>query len=199
MIHTIGDSHASNIISGWKDCKNIQSHHIGPVLCYSFGKEKLKRCDIRKFGIKNNDTIIFCFGEIDCRCHVHKHISKDKTYQMIINSIINNYIDAIKINTDNCKIELKNICIYNVVPPVNKYNTKENTDYPFLGSDDERKQYHLYFNKLLKQKCEENNWIFFDIYNFYTDEKGFLKKSLSDNNVHIKNGLYIQKFIEDFL
>ena len=38
-----------------------------------------------------------------------------------------------------------------------------------------------------------------DIYNFYTDEKGFLKKSLSDNNVHIKNGLYIQKFIEDFL
>jgi hypothetical protein len=38
MIHVIGDSHSSNSISGWKDCENIVSHHIGPVLCYTFGK-----------------------------------------------------------------------------------------------------------------------------------------------------------------
>ena len=45
-IHTIGDSHSSSRISGWKDCKNIISHEIGAVLCYSFGKEKLNRCDL---------------------------------------------------------------------------------------------------------------------------------------------------------
>ena len=27
-IHTFGDSHSSNIISGWN--KNIKSHHLGP-------------------------------------------------------------------------------------------------------------------------------------------------------------------------
>ena len=40
MIHTFGDSHSSDIISGWKHCKNIISHYIGPILCYSFGKER---------------------------------------------------------------------------------------------------------------------------------------------------------------
>ena len=42
-----------------------------------------------KFNVKDNDTIVFCFGEIDCRCHINKHVSKENTYQMIINSIVN--------------------------------------------------------------------------------------------------------------
>ena len=29
--------------------------------------------------------------------------------------------------------------------------------------NEERKQYVLYFNKCIKKKCEENNWVFFDI------------------------------------
>ena len=41
-IHTIGDSHSYN---GWN---RIINHHLGPVLCYSFGKEKINRCDIMK-------------------------------------------------------------------------------------------------------------------------------------------------------
>lgn len=199
IIHTIGDSHASNKISGWKDCKNIKYHYLGPILCYSFGKEKLNRCDLRKFDIKDNDTIVFCLGEIDCRCHINKYVTKENTYQNIINNIVNDYIDAINININSCEITLKNICIYNIVPPVQKINTVENLQYPYRGSDQERKQYVLYFNKLLKQKCKENNWIFFDIYDFYIDDNGFLNKKFSDNNVHIKNGLYIQNFINNYL
>jgi len=63
-IHTIGDSHSSNEVSGWRDCNNIISHHIGATLCYSFGKENINRCDISKFNIKDDDSVIFCFGEI---------------------------------------------------------------------------------------------------------------------------------------
>lgn len=194
-IHTFGDSHASNIYSGWKDCDGVISHHLGPVLCYSFGKEKLFRCDISNFDIKNNDSVVFCFGEIDCRCHVNKHITYKKTFDIIINEIVCNYADAIKINIENCKVKLKTICIYNVVPPVNSYNTSENKVYPFLGSDDERKSYVLYFNKRLKEICEEYGWIFFDIYDFYTDTNGFLNKELSDGGVHIKNGRFLKEFI----
>ena len=39
--------------------------------------------------------------------------------------------------------------------------------------------------------------LFFDIYNNYTDENGFLRKDLSDGNVHIANEIYINKFIKD--
>ena len=198
-IHTIGDSHSSSSISGWKDCKNIISHEIGAVLCYSFGKEKLNRCDIRNFNIKDNDTIIFCLGEIDCRCHIYKHVSNEKSYKMIIDEIVNNYIDAIELNVNECGVKLKNICIYNIVPPIQKHNTYENPEYPYLGNDEERKQYVLYFNECIKKKCIEKKWIFFDIYNNYIDVNGYLRKDLSDGNVHIKNGYYFQEFINNHL
>lgn len=194
VIHTFGDSHAN---FGWGD--DIKKNNIISLLCYTFGKKKLQRLDIRRFNVKVNDTIIFCLGEIDCRCHIHKHITPDNTYQMIIDGIIGDYIDAIQINIKLSNLKLKNVCIYNVVPPIQKYNTIENPEYPYLGSDEERKQYALYFNECIKQKCNENNWIFFDIYNCYADEYGFLRKDLSDGSVHIKNGVYIQKFIDEYL
>lgn len=93
-IHTFGDSHCSNIISGWN--KKIKPHHLCPILCYSFGKEHLKRCDLRNYNIKSNDTVIFCFGELDCRCLVNKHTTIEITYQNVINTLIDNYVNAIK-------------------------------------------------------------------------------------------------------
>ena len=189
-IHTIGDSHSVN---GWS---GIIQHHLGPLLCYSFGKENINRCDIRNFNIKDGDTIIFCLGEIDCRCHIHKHITETKTYQDIINDIIDNYFDAIELNIYISQIKLKNVCVYNVVPPIQKYNTCENPEYPYLGTDEERKQYVLYFNEKLKEKCIEKEYIFFDIYNNYIDKNGFLRKDLSDGNVHIRDGTYITNFVK---
>ena len=190
-IHTIGDSHS---YYGWSD---IINHHLGAMLCYSFGNEKLKRCDIRNFNIKNGDTVIFSLGEIDCRCHIHKHIDSTKTYQNIIDSIVDNYIDAIELNITTSQLALKNVCIYNIVPTVQKHNTVENAVYPFLGTDEERKNYVLYFNQKLKEKCIEKNYIFFDVYDKYIDENGFLKKDLSDGHVHINNGIHIRNFINE--
>ena len=190
-IHTIGDSHSGG---GWT---GVKQHPIGPVLCYSFGKEKLNRCDIRNFNIKDDDTIVFCLGEIDCRCHIHNHITETTTYQDIINNIVYNYFEAIELNVSISQIKLKNICVYNVVPPIQKYNTRENPEYPYLGTDEERKQYVLYFNEKLKEKCIEKEYIFFDIYNNYIDENGYLRKDLSDGNVHIGNGIYIRNFIKE--
>lgn len=192
MIHTIGDSHS---YAGWSE--NI-SHHLGAVLCYSFGKEKLDRCDIRNFNIKDGDTVVFCFGEIDCRCHIHKHIKDNVSYKDIIDNIVNNYFDAIELNVTTSNLRL-NICVYNVVPPVKKEDVTENTTYPYLGTDEERKNYSLYFNEKLKEKCFQKKYIFFDVYNKYTDENGFLRKELSDGNVHIQNGCHIKDFKQKIL
>lgn len=191
-IHTFGDSHA---LEGWGN--NIIEHYISSILCYSFGVHKLNRIDIRNFDIKDGDSIIFCFGEVDCRCHIYKHITDTNTYQNIIDNIINNYFDAIQLNISVSQIKFKNICVYNVVPPVEKYNTSENHDYPYLGTDEERKNYVLYFNKKIKEYCIKYNYIFFDIYDKYIDENGFLNKDLSDGHVHIKDGIHITNFIKD--
>jgi len=192
MIHTFGDSHSW---FGWCELRNVVPHHIGAILCYSFGNENLKRCNISNFDIKNGDSVVFCFGEIDCRCHVKKHINNENTYQHIIDNIVSKYIEAIQLNIKECKVKLKNICIYNVAPPIEKHNTEENPQYPYLGSDQERKSYTLYFNKKLKEKCYENNWIFVDVYDKYCDDNGFLSKNLSDGNVHIQNPKFLKEFI----
>ena len=193
-IHTFGDSHS---INGWDS--DIIKHHLGPVLCYSCGKEKRNRCNIKNFGVKSYDTVIFCFGEIDCRCHVQKHITNDKSYKMIIDEIVHNYIDAVKDNVDNCRV--KNICIYNIPPTPQKHEIsgQDKAKFPLLGTDEERKLYGIYFNKCLKDKCQENNWIFFDIYESYVDKNGFLNTELSDGNVHIRDGIFLKQFINAYL
>lgn len=184
VIHTFGDSHS---YSGWNEIPNLQIHHLGPKLCYSFGRDGLT------INVQNGDVVIFCLGEIDCRCHVHKYITDSLDYTQIIDAIVDKYFISIA----EAVQPFSNIktCVYNVVPPIEKLNAEENPEYPFLGTDSQRKQYVQYFNKKLKEKAAEYGYIFFDVYDKYTDSNGFLNKQLSDGNVHILDGKYIREFI----
>jgi hypothetical protein len=96
-------------------------------------------------------------------------------------------------------LDVRSDIVLNIVTPIEKHNTPENPSYPYLGSDEERKRCVLYFNKCIKQKCIENNWVYLDIYDSYTDENGFLDKERGDGNVHIKNGVYLKDFINRHL
>ena len=198
-IHTFGDSHSVN---GWDtiDHPIIYKHHLGAKLCYSIGINNINMTETKKLynsdetiSVEDGDVVIFSLGEIDCRCHIHKHINDKNTYMSIIDEIVKNYAIAIETSISGFKNLI--VCIYNVVPPVNKHNCHEYAPQPFLGSDEERKQYVLYFNKKLREVCMEKKYIFFDIYDKYTDEFGFLSKALSDDNVHIKDGKYIKEFL----
>jgi hypothetical protein len=187
VIHTIGDSHS---MFGWNK-ELVKIHHLGGRLCFSVGRDGI---DIKSnYDIINGDTVIFCFGEIDCRCHVQKHMTETITYKQVIDDIVNKYFISVKKAADG--FENLRTVIYNVVPPVQKYNTHENPEVPYLGTDDERQTYVLYFNTKLRQKCSEYGFIFFDIYHKYTDTNGYLSKLLSDGCVHIKNGTYLDQFI----
>lgn len=192
VIHTFGDSHS---YKGWEGIPNLNTHHFGAKLCFSIGRNGINIKD--KYSVNNGDTVIFCFGEIDCRCHIHKHITKSNDYKQIIDTIVNNYFIQIK-NAVDVFDNIKTV-IYNVVPPIQKHKTGENPNYPYLGTDEERKAYVLYFNEKIQRKCLEYNFLFFDVYNKYTDSNGFLNKSLSDNNVHIRDGIYLKEFIKNNL
>jgi lysophospholipase L1-like esterase len=190
VIHTFGDSHS---YYGWVNIPNILTHHLGPKLCFSIGRDGINIKD--GYNVNNGDTVIFCFGEIDCRCHIHKHITEGADYKQIIDIIVTNYFKQIgtAVNTFNNI----NTVIYNVVPPIQKHNTVENPDFPYLGTDNERKTYVLYFNEKLKQMCNEYNFYFFNVYNDYIDINGFLNKSLSDGNVHIRDEVYLKRSLTD--
>jgi len=148
--------------------------------------------------IKDGDTIIFCLGEIDCRCHIHKYVHATP-YQTIIDDIVIRYLNAIRLVVEVSQRNLKHVCVYNIVPPIHKDQVVEDPSYPFMGSDEERKDYVLYFNKKLKELCPAYKFVFFDVYDNYTDADGFLRRDLSDGKVHIGDGRYIREFISTLL
>jgi len=188
--HTIGDSHA------WLPFNRIpcvEIHHLGPILCHTIGKHKhdLKNgLNITNgYGVKSGDTACFCFGEIDCRCHIHKHVTATRGHQQVIDEIINDYLIALMENEK--LVPGVRMMVYNVVPPPSVTNTKADPLYPYAGTDDDRKAYARYFNEALAWNCKEVGYTFMDVYDKYTDENGFLSKTYSDGHVHISNPVFI--------
>lgn len=202
MLHTFGDSHAR---FGFRDIPNIQINDVGPMLCYTFGNQPLDKINIKKFGVKEDDTVIFSLGEIDCRAHIYRFINDTSTFEQIIDCITEKYFKAIQTNIEQYK-HIKTV-VYNVVPPSDvllihsreQYQTqilaKHKTTIPWKGSNEERQKYVIYFNKKLKELCTQYNFIFLDIYEKYCDQNGFLKRELSDYNVHINDSKFIKEFL----
>ena len=211
-IHTFGDSHS---YFAWKDISpkglkrllfkyrrlfnpkgiiDIKTHHLGPILCYSFGRDVFSKCDIslEKYKVRDGDIIVFAFGEIDCRCHINKYAQTD--YMKLIDHIIDNYLIAIKNNVQKCNAKLHSVCVFNVPPPASIKTTVQDPKYPSLDDDQTRKNYHQYFNRSLLKKSKNNDYKFIDVYNQYSDHNGFLSKKFSDGKVHIKNPYFIKKY-----
>ena len=191
-IHTFGDSHCKH---GWQMMNGVVAHHVGPVLCHTFGTD-LSRFTLRDHEFRHGDTIVFSFGEIDCRCHVYKQSTEIRPYTQVIDSLVHNYFKSIQIRTAG--IPFYRICVYNIVPPVRK-DTFEDTDYPCRGTDDERKMYVQYFNKKLKEYCIQYEYMFIDVYDDFADADGFLQTDLSDGTVHIDRKEPLVNFIQDRL
>ena len=66
-----------------------------------------------------------------------------------------------------------------------------------MGSNEERKEYVVYFNTKVKEKCLLYNFTFFNFHDDYRDENGYLDRELSCPSVHIKNPIYIYKCMID--
>ena len=215
-IHIIGDSHGGafysigakntySCISGsyWDLNDEVNSNGvylswIGPVTAFRIARDGL---DIRQYHVKNNDIVIYNFGEIDCRTNIHKHVQENNNYQENIKNIVDGYIKTVQLNHKN--LNLHTSIIYNVIPTfkITKDDKTDHGQYPFLGTNEDRKNYTLYFNKLLKQECIKYNILFFDVYDMLVSEDGFLDSSISNNDgIHVDSSLQNTKdIISDFI
>lgn len=200
--HTFGESHAD---WGWNRIPGIKCHSTPSKLAYSVGRDGINVLNISRpeFEVNQGDSVMFIFGEIDCSCHVHKYIREDFTYKQVIETIVEMYVNTIKINAvliPNLKIH---IC--SITPAVEKGKVLfEQSDsgrtwliHRFLGTDEERKTYVKHFNDCLREKCVENNYTFIDIHDKYCDGNGFLNRSLSCPSVHISDPVYIIEYLNE--
>lgn len=144
------------------------------------------------FNIKEDDAVIFGFGEIDCRL-IFSFSGYSETWKEMVDIAIPNYFEAIKANVG--KFNHLNTMVFNVIPA-----TKDQYIHPqFRGGSTEtsRKEVTLYMNKLIKEYCEKYNYIFFDVYNKYCDSEGYLSRELSDDSFHIGNPIYHYEFLNN--
>ena len=191
--HTFGDSHSK---LPFEQITGVCVHHVGPMLCYTVGRHKhnlTSLIDIRK-DVKAGDVACFVFGEIDCRCHIHRFVTAEKTYKHVIDQVVNDYFIALMENEK--LVPGVRMVVYNVVPPCSRANSPEDPVNPYAGSDEDRKTYALYFNDALKWNCNELGWLFLDVYDKYAGLDGFLSKDYSDGHVHITDPRFIKEFLD---
>lgn len=191
LLHTIGDSHGGGIaglVGAFDLVGGVTHHHLGPRLMHSVGRDGL---DLRAYGIADGDTVICCFGEIDCRCHVHKF---GPDYRKTIAATVERYAQALLANLE--RLPRLRLCVYNIPPPIRKAGKLENPEYPYLGTDEERRAYVNCMNELLAEQCARHGLIFVDVAREYADEHGYLRDSQSDGNVHIADPVPLRRFLD---
>lgn len=192
--HIFGDSHAA---IPWRSIPGVVVHHLGAVLCYTVGKHKHDRANGLniKGQVFEGDVCCFCFGEIDCRVHIAKHVTPERPYQKVIDEIVNDYFIALMENEK--LVPGVRMAVYNVVPPCSQLDSPVDPAYPYTGNDDDRKAYARYFNEGFAWNCNELGWLFVDVYNRYTNAQGFLDKKYSDGHVHVTDPVFIEEFLRE--
>lgn len=183
MIYTVGDSHAWH---GWCLIPGVKVKNSGPMTMFALGRDLSDVC----FDIPQDGIIVFCWGEVDARCHIFKY----PPYEECMDKLVENFLKAIILNVTH-RWNRKDVYIYNVLPPPRRdvltpSLTPENTSFPFRGSDQERLSFVTGINKRLK-KLPFN---LVDVYEKYSDKDGFLNMEMSDGHVHIADPKPLMEF-----
>ena len=192
MIFIYGDSHARFSF------KRFEKEHINKsessITMHRIGRDNIiVNCDPKEHNA--NSTIILVYGEIDCRCHIQRQINTGRDEDDIIQELVGKYFTTIKNNL----LVYKKIIIIAIIPPTEQNDCESihgtiTHDFPFVGTDEDRRRFTVKMNKLIEQKCKEYAYTYINPYTTYTRDNGCLKFEYSDRNVHI---LQNDEFLEE--
>ena len=192
-VHVIGDSHSHFSFTGVENCI---IHWLGPITMHRVGKKGLRLIDVRKFDIKEGDTVIFVFGEIDVRCHIGKQRDlRHRNVEHIIENLVQNYIKTL-LDNRNLFTHLHYV-VCSVLPPTNQ---SYNPQLPIHGSLQDRIFFTNRLNRRLHEAATAVGLHFLEIPKAYAIGEGYLDPLLSDG-VHIGPGKnhYLKGALDELL
>jgi len=102
-IHIFGDSHANFNFSKLQSEYPVQNHYRNSITLHRVGRDSMKYIDFRKYNITSTDIIVYQFGEIDCRCHIHKQMGTGRRLSEIVENLVTPYLDSIQENLRQMK------------------------------------------------------------------------------------------------
>jgi hypothetical protein len=192
MIYIYGDSHGGH---SFKLLQLPHENHSQPsITMFRIGRDnKIINFVAQQ---KENDVIVLAYGEVDCRCHIQRQINLGRQEDECIEELVANYIQTIQ------NIQKPNIILVGVIPPTRQVDYENVngpivSEFPFVGKDDDRVRFTNKVNLKLEEKAKQNQFIYFNAYDHYTNADGTLKHELSDTTVHLgDNSYFLNKFYE---
>lgn len=174
MIHVLGDSHVC-FFNGHDGITDIypyvhnnhpfMTYRLGAPIAYNLGvfgtmyraKEKLISI-LPKIPIA--DTLLFSFGEIDCRYHIkNQSIKKGIDIEIVVADCVNRYVDAIQqLNAFGHQVG-----VWGPIASTHLEEKDASSDCWIKGDHLERNKITKLFNSHLKIKCSETGVMFFSI------------------------------------
>ena len=198
MIHIYGDSHARFSFSGLD--LSHQNHSCSSITMFRIGRDQAI-VNFHPSHLGPDNILVFVFGEIDVRFHIGNQILGGRKEEEIIQQLVMAYFKTIKTVATSTS-SYRHIIVTSIVPPLQQaeyesLHGKITHEYPFQSSDTDRVRFRERMNTLLREYCQEDHFVFFDPYEFYTRVDGTLKFEYSDKNVHIQeNSRVLQLFKE---
>jgi hypothetical protein len=197
MIYIFGDSHADSNFKGLR-IPHV-NHYANSITMHRISRDT-RIINYSPEYSNSENVFILCYGEVDCRCHIGKQILLGRRLEEICEELVRGYIDTIK----KVILHYKHIILCSITPPMKKelYEQRHGpitSEFPFIGKEDERVAYTRYMNKLLKEQCDLNGFVFLDVYQHYSEKDGTLNYQLSDKCVHISDNKYIHHRLSELL
>jgi len=180
LINCVGDSHVSNFANTEKltDMKvpsinnMFKTYRAGPYTAFNVNQKS----DVKNYieSISDKESLLICFGEIDCRAQVKKVMENtNRKYREVIDEIIDNYIDIIQnFKGDNVYLCSITPCIEDKPHWYYYESHQEAFDCP-KGTKEERNSYKEYFNEKLKSISSKKGYKFISIFDYVKDRKDF--------------------------
>jgi hypothetical protein len=184
QIYAIGDSHtiffynSLKIREHWGYCFKI------PLTVYSLLKNPFNVYKVgtmlgnghEKYNVKAGDFVLFYYGFNDVQKQVHHHARH--RWREEINDLFTRYMELINVYRHAYKIHPIIVTIY-----PNPHPNAVGTDTE--GTFRERRMYTEEANKLLRQLCAGYSMQLLDIYDYITDETGFIKEEFTKDRIHL--------------
>ena len=190
VIHAIGDSHVKLNFGG---DPRIVVHHLGPVTMRAVSRDGRNNISPKELGVEDGDAVIWCFGEIDVRCHLIRQ-------RDMLNEHISTIVDLLAMGYINSILDIQHgmevkTVVLGVIPPTDLTN---DMNYPRVGALYERVWARNTLNKSLENYCILRDFIYLDPYKEFTDGAGALISNMSDGQVHVGNA-YAHLVVEEVM
>lgn len=187
MIHVIGDSHVCffNGCDGITDLHPYAhnnhpfvTHRLGALLAYNFGEYALGPFIS---SISKTDSLLLCFGEIDCRYHIkNQAIKQNVDVETIIINCVNRYISAIK------QLNIKHrVGVWGPIATTPLEEKDSNSQCPIKGDHLERNRITRLFNEHLKSQALSADMLFFSVFNDLLLPDGTTNLFYYIDNIHL--------------